>query len=516
MIPKAAQAGLELLVADEEAMRRLGEDLALSLRPGDLVGLSGPLGAGKSVLARAAIRHLADDPGLEVPSPTYTLVQPYATVPPLWHCDLYRLGDAGELEELGLGEALETGCALVEWPERGLSARAGMLLVSIEPLEAGQRRVRIAAQGGEARPLLERLDRSLAIRAFLDRGWGTGARRRPFRSDASARRYETATLGSETRILMDAPRQPDGPPVRDGLPYSRIVHLAEDVTPFVAIADVLCAEGFAAPVVHARSLEEGLLLISHLGDGSVLDAQGRPDPHRYCEAARLLARLHAVEWQRRIEVRDEDGSKRVHDVPDYDAGALVMEASLFADWYAPHVAGKALSADARAGFETVWRDLAAEIGGYPASLVLRDYHSPNLIWRDEESFPRSLGLIDFQDAMIGPQAYDLASVAQDARVDVAEQLEERMIAAYLMERTAIGLACDEAQLRRACAVMGAQRATKILGIFVRLDRRDGKPQYLRHLPRLHEYMRRNLRHPALAAWRGWLEQHGGYVDGAAR
>jgi hypothetical protein len=135
---------------------------------------------------------------------------------------------------------------------------------------------------------------------------------------------------------------------------------------------------------------------------------------------------------------------------------------------------------------------------------MRDYHSPNLIWRGEEAFPRNLGLIDFQDAVIGPQAYDLASVGQDARIDVPEELEQEMLALYLSQAGGRP-GFSEADFLRDYAVLAAHRATKILGIFVRLDQRDGKPAYLRHLPRMRGYLARNLRHPALARYRQWCQ-----------
>ena len=141
---------------------------------------------------------------------------------------------------------------------------------------------------------------------------------------------------------------------------------------------------------------------------------------------------------------------------------------------------------------------------------MRDYHSPNLIWREHLPFPANLGLIDFQDALFGPAAYDLASLGQDARVDIAEALEKTVIDAYLVERDKLAAEedFDGETFLEEYAIVAAQRATKILGIFVRLNRRDGKPGYLRHLPRLRAYLKRNLAHPVLAPYREWCAETG--------
>jgi aminoglycoside/choline kinase family phosphotransferase len=339
------------------------------------------------------------------------------------------------------------------------------------------------------------------IRDFLDSHWQGGVERRFLQGDASSRRYESASAAGQTRILMDAPRRPDGPPIRDGKPYSRIAHLAEDIVPFIAIGETLRAGGLAAPQIYARSVSDGVLLIEHLGDGRIVDGANRPIPERYIEAARLLAQFHGREWPRAMVVSTPYGPL-THTVPAYDRDALMVEASLLADWYAPRESGRALTPEERAQFDEIWAELIESIEGSMPTLVMRDYHSPNLIWRDGEAFPRNLGLIDFQDAVIGPQAYDLASLGQDARVDVPQELEAAMLREYLSRRSA----CedfDEAVFLRDYAVLAAHRATKILGIFVRLDQRDGKPVYLKHLPRMRGYLARNLEHPALARYKAW-------------
>lgn len=487
---------LRVHLADDDATRQFGDDVAAILARGDVILLSGDLGMGKTALARAIVRALADDDGLDVPSPTFTLVQHYAARLPVYHFDLYRLASPDELEELGLSEALTAGVALVEWPERAANALPADA-ARIALTEAGEGRD-VEISGPDA--FLARLRRSLAIRAFLDGAGFAHAARRFLTGDASARAYETVALKDRAVILMNAPRRPDGPPIRDGLPYSRIAHLAESVTPFVAIAKVLRDEGFRAPEIYAADLDEGLLLVENLGSETVLDAEGRPVAERYVAAAGLLADMHARNWPRRIEV----APGIVHDVPAYDRGALAIETELLTDWYLPHLTGRPADEALRADFAAAWAAVFDLLEDGEKTLVLRDYHSPNLIWRAGREGSDRVGLIDFQDAVIGPAAYDVASLAMDARVDIPPELERVVVDAYCAAREDF----DRAAFDLAYAAMAAQRNSKILGIFVRLNLRDGKPGYMRHLPRIRDYLSRALAHPALRPLRAFYDRAG--------
>jgi aminoglycoside/choline kinase family phosphotransferase len=180
---------------------------------------------------------------------------------------------------------------------------------------------------------------------------------------------------------------------------------------------------------------------------------------------------------------------------------------LLVDWYVPHIVGSLMSASARAEFVNLWSECLTEVLAGPTTWTLRDYHSPNLIWLPDRQGIQRVGLIDFQDAVLGHPAYDVASLLQDARVTVPADLELKLISLYARERRAADPGFDVAAFARAYAIMGAQRATKVLGIFARLDKRDGKPQYLKHLPRIETYLARNLAHPALSKLRAWYEHY---------
>jgi N-acetylmuramate 1-kinase len=496
-------ASFTIALADEEATRRLAVDLANLLAPGDFVALAGDLGAGKTTLVRAMIAHLAVDAAIEVPSPTFTLVQTYDLPKfPLVHADLYRLSGPGDLAELGIDD-LPGAVVVMEWPDRaGDALPADRIDVSLalgpEP-ELERRVAHVAGQGAAA----ARVAHLAALYRFLhDEGYEAAERRR-IAGDASSRSYDRLTADGRNFIVMNWPAQPDGPPVKRGLPYSAIAHLAEDVKSFVAMAQGLRERGFSAPSIYAADYDAGLVVLEDLGTELIV-AGDPPKPviERYARATDLLVALHGLDLPAVLPI----APKVEYALPTYDLDAFLIEAELLVDWYLPHRHGAA-SAEARAHFQSLWRDALRPVLEAPKTWVLRDFHSPNILWLDEREGIAKIGLLDFQDAVLGPAAYDLASILQDARVDVPEEAEIALFGRYVGARRQVDPQFDAIAFARLYATLAAQRATKILGIFARLDRRDHKPQYLRHMPRVWNYLRRALAHPALEALDGWYRRN---------
>src|SRR5262245_49562861 len=280
-------SSFSVTLQSEQGIHRLVMDIAAALDPGDLVTLSGDLGAGKTTFARAMIRLLAENPDIPVPSPTFTLMQTY-DLPrfPVVHADLYRLEGPGELAELGFDDLPKNAVVLLEWPDRA----AGFLppdrldiAFTLAPLAGPEHRnVRVTGYGKFA----ARAERMPVIRRFLDATHFAEAARRRIQGDASTRTYERLTLGEHSAILMNAPRRPDGPPVRDGKPYSQIAHLAEDIVPFVAMANGLRQLGFSTPQIYEAELSDGLLIIEDFGSDPVLTRDPpAPIDDRFASAA---------------------------------------------------------------------------------------------------------------------------------------------------------------------------------------------------------------------------------------
>jgi N-acetylmuramate 1-kinase len=496
-------ASFTATLPNERATQRFMTDIATALEPGDLVTLSGDLGAGKTTFARALIRYLAGDDTIEVPSPTFTLLQAYELPRfALVHVDLYRLAGAAELTELGFDDLPEGAVVLMEWPDRA----AGMLppdrldiTFTLEPaLGPEGRNARFTGYGAFA----PRAERIALIRAFLDQSGYGEAQRWRMQGDASTRIFERLIEGERTMVLMNAPRRPDGPPVRDGKPYSAIAHLAEDIVPYVALSAGLRELGLSAPEILHADLDRGLIVMEDLGDERIVGGDPlAPIEERYAAAVDLLARLHAQKLPRNLPV----AADRDYLLPRYGAEAFLIEAELLLDWYLAR-SRDAPTEGMRKTFVALWREALAPAIAAAPTWVLRDYHSPNLLWLAERDDIGRIGLVDFQDALIGPPAYDVASLLQDARVDVPETLEVTLLSRYVRARQG-GEAFNAASFTLLYATLAAQRATKILGIFARLDRRDGKSQYLRHMPRLWNYLQRSLAHPALASLKAWYAAH---------
>ena len=355
--------------------------------------------------------------------------------------------------------------------------------------------------------------RDQAIDAFLAKAGWAGAARGPLAGDASARRYErirqSPKAGGQTAVLMDAPPEPgeakaspSGAVRASG--YSAAARLAVDCQPFVAIASYLAQCGLSAPRIYAEDIAQGLLLLEDLGDDLFVrrlgETEGAADETRLYEAAvDLLLDFHARDCRPVLPLPGGHYTLSRYEPPVYQ-----IEADLLIDWYVPALRGAPLPESEREAYHAAWAPVLGLLAGERPVLVLRDYHAGNLLWLPERKGPARVGLLDFQDGLIGSAAYDLVSLLQDARRDVSALLEERMLARYV-DGARSRPDFDEARFRLAYAILGAQRNAKIVGIFTRLSRRDGKPVYLRHLPRVWRYLTADLAHPALGDLRRWFD-----------
>ncbi len=494
-------------LASENETGVLAQALAKILAPGDLVTLSGDLGSGKTSLARALLRALMDDAHLEVPSPTFTLIQTYDSARfPIVHADLYRLKDPDELEELGFDELTSNALTLVEWASQAptLLTRPHIdVLLALRPGTEGIGRHVVITTSGK---YIDQIKTTLYQISFLaEFGW-LSATREAIAGDASGRHFERLSTPDETAILMVAPKPQAGPVLRHGRNYRSLAKLSDSLESFIAMAEGLRAHAISAPrIIGARSAT-GLLLVEDFGSIGIADESG-PVEERYREAAALLARLHDLPLSQWVT----SDRAQAYRLPAYDLEPLLIEVELFLDWYVPAFSNAPLSSIARADFLALWQRILEPCLFEKQSWTLRDYHSPNLFWLPEREGDQRIGVIDIQDAVYGHPAYDVGALLQDARVFISEELELSLFEHYIMRRLAFDPHFDVARFVSAYAIYAAQRVTKILGIFVRLDRRDGKPDYLRLLPQLRAYLKRNLAHPALVDLAHWFKAHAPYA-----
>jgi N-acetylmuramate 1-kinase len=483
--------------------------LAGLLAPGVAIVLRGDLGAGKSTLARAILRRLFEDENLEVASPTFPILQVYhAPCLTIGHFDFYRLAAPAEVEEIGYLELLEEGAVLIEWPDIAEALLPeDRVEIAIAPVGDGDvdavdvvdevREFKVTGTGRLSAPV----SRLVEILCFVrDAGFARSSLV-ALHGDASSRRYFRLRRSSGPALLMDLPAQCDGPRIYNGRSYGEVVHLAEDVRPFVAVDRALRQAGLSAPEIFAADLERGLLLIEDFGDevfGRMVAGGAEQEP-LWRAGVDVLVHLRSAKPAERLPV---EGAS-THRLHRYDNEALAVETRLLLQWYWPTLKGTECPADVQAEFDAAWLPSFQRLGALPTGWVLRDYHSPNLIWLPERQGLARVGVIDFQDAMIGHPAYDLVSLLQDARLDVAPEVEARLKAHYVTACQKREPDFSSADFDFAYALLGAQRNTKILGIFARLAKRDGKPDYLRHIPRIWRNLERDLAHPSLAAIAGW-------------
>ena len=335
------------------------------------------------------------------------------------------------------------------------------------------------------KPALIRPDRGHQMDAFLTRiGWD-GATRHMLAGDASFRRYERVEYRGTIAVLMDAP-----PPW-------------EDVRPFQAVTVQLADFGLTVPTILAADEVEGFLLLEDLGDVSftrLLTAEPTREREIYGAATDALIALYRA---------SQTGVARLaQTLKPYDHAVYLREAALFAEWFLPQLVGIEQAQVLRREFLAIWQRILTETPLQQTCLTHRDYHADNLFWLNDRLGHSAVGMIDYQDALLGDPAYDLASLLEDARRDVAQETAQHCLAVFA---EALGESAVAFSTRY--AVLAAQRNAKIIGIFARLAVRDGKAHYTHYLPRVWAHFTRDLAHPQLAALRAFVDH---YVPVSAR
>ncbi len=345
-------------------------------------------------------------------------------------------------------------------------------------------------------------------RTFLDQsGWGA-AIALPMAGDASTRSYERLSLGGRTAVLMNAPPAAEGaacppdasPAARRALGYNAMARLAgPNLNAFTAIAAALRGAGLSAPEIYAADAARGFAVIEDLGDDLFARAipNGADETTLYSAAIDALLALH--------EAAPAAPAQATYRMLTYDLAAMEAEVMLVPDWYWPHLKGEGAGEALKAEYAAAFADVLARLPA-PSTLVLRDFHAENLLWLPQRAGGARAGVIDFQDGLIGNPAYDLVALLEDARRDVSPALAEAMIRRYA-EGARRFCDFDEAAYRRDYAILGAQRNAKILGIFARLIRRDGKPRYADFFPRVEGHFTRDLQHPELAEAARFFRRH---------
>ncbi len=328
-------------------------------------------------------------------------------------------------------------------------------------------------------------NRKHALQKFLTHCGLSHASRTTVAGDASFRRYDRLTLDGESTILMDAP-----PP-------------EENCLPFVAVAHYLDSVGLNAPIVLKQDLDLGFLLLEDLGDDTfnqVFTKSTDEEALLYQRSIDVLVDLHGHKVP--ASLTDKEGHS--YPLASYDDALFNLELELFTDWYLPALKGQG-NTNWGPELAKLWQPLQLHVIPDKPILVLRDYHADNLMWLPNLDGFKQIGLLDFQDAVMGHPAYDLVSLLMDARRDVHPGLMEDIVTYYLTMMKRKGTLIDAQDFWRAFHILGAQRNLKIIGIFARLWKRDGKPHYPTMIPHVWGLLERNLEHPSLAGLKSWID-----------
>lgn len=324
---------------------------------------------------------------------------------------------------------------------------------------------------------------------FLARAGWAGAPLRPIGEDCAFRRYFRLTDGTRSVVLMEA--------VPDGYDIATPGHRLVD---FIRIGGWLRGRGFSAPEIYEADEENGYLLIEDFGDVSFMRA-GRDG----ADAARLYETATDVLAALRDLSRAPGGGI---ELPDYYQSHVHKGRRRIVDWYMPCLRGAANPDGLAEEYLAVWDAIEKSLPPEPAGFLHIDYHFENLMWLPDRAGVRAAGILDFQGAMNGPSAYDLANLLEDARVDVPPDLR-----AAMMDRFCRGMAADaRALFRERYRILATQFHCRVAGQFIRLALRDGKTRYLRHLPRVARYLKEGLEHPVLAPLKDWFGAQGVRFD----
>jgi aminoglycoside/choline kinase family phosphotransferase len=322
------------------------------------------------------------------------------------------------------------------------------------------------------------VSRESLIVDFIKKNGLANADRHGLSSDASFRRYERIKGENKSLMLMDAPPE------------------RENIVPFINIDNYLIRRGLSAPEIYAEDTTSGLMLLEDFGDDSftnVLSGKSALSPK--CNEQELyLAAMDVL-----IQL---DRSTLPTKTPDYDGELLLKECTKLTDWYLPNVNPNANTNVVVEEYISIWENLLKFNKVSDDVVVLRDYHADNLMWLPMRNGVRNVGLLDFQDAVVGSPVYDIISLLEDARRDVSKQTVDACISHYLATRKSI----DKKDFEVAYAILAAQRNCKIVGIFARLAIRDNKPRYLNYLPRVWRHIEKGLTHPSLKPLKKWFDE----------
>ena len=471
-------------------LEKLTKELTPLLSEGGVMTLNGQIGAGKTTLAKLVIHDLTQTPLEDIVSPTFNLYHTYNRDNlEIAHYDFYRIESEIELPEIDLNDSFTDKICIIEWAEKFQDLLPkDRIEISIKCIE-NERLYRINPLGkfGDIVNNRAKIENFLSD---LDINF-TELQRLP--GDASKRRYYRIMSSDNTMILMDATQESD---------IKSKTGLTNGIDDFIKIQEYLDSIDVRVPNLIARNKIDNIILEEDLGEYSYTDVLTKQNYQElYNPAIKTLIHISNINHPKNISTNSNP-----HYLKEFDLDIYLNEAEIFIDYYWPFVHGKQCNADKKQEFRDIMEEVYSNLSN-DKTLMLRDFHSPNLLFLENENGFRKCAVIDFQDALFGHPLYDLVSLTNDARITIDEYQEKYLIELFRKDFPFSNFQFDSLSFMQQYHILGVQRSIKILGIFARLAILETNQNYLVHMPRVICYIKRIMQSGKIQRLANWLNQN---------
>lgn len=475
-------------IANIRELEDLARVISKILVKGDIVALIGEIGSGKTTFSKRLINELTSIHINEINSPTFNLYTIYdKNGVQVNHYDFYRVENSEDLLEIDLIESYKSGITIIEWADKYINALKNDYIEVHLKEKKNHREYQVIGRGS----FRQRIKNANSLEYFLDQTNLKINRQEDIKGDASKRKYHRLYTENSTLILMDSSQEKK---------IASPTKLSTSINDYIHICKYLEKINIRVPKLFYTDTENEYLIEEDFGDlqySQVVSAGNFKE--LYQPAISTLLHITRINHPHDLEV---DGMK--YKIPEYDNMTYLNEIEIFIKFYWPYKKGHICSPSTQNEFMDIFNELLGKLSS-DKSLVLRDFHSPNLMFLNTEKNHRKCGVIDFQDALIGHPIYDLVSLSQDARVTITEEQENFLLEQYKVEFDYNNYNFDKSTIMDQYCILGAQRSLKILGIFARLSIIDNRNDYIGHMPRIINYIRKNMKNSNLSNLSNWLK-----------
>ena len=471
-------------------LEKLSKELAPLLNEGGVVTLNGQIGAGKTTLAKLIIQQLTQTPLEDIVSPTFNLYHTYNKDNlEIAHYDFYRIESEMELHEIDLNESFTDKICIIEWADKFRDFLPKDRIEIFIKCTKNERVYRINPLG-KFREVVSNRAKIENFLGGLDINF-TELQRLP--GDASKRNYYRVMSSDNTMIVMDATQKSD---------IKNKTGLTNGIDDFIKIQEYLNSIDVRVPKLIVRNKIDNIILEEDLGEYSYTDMLTKENYQKlYNPAIQRLIHISNINHPKNISTKSNP-----HYLKEFDLNIYLNEAEIFIDYYWPFIHGKQCNADKKQEFTQIMEEVYSNLTN-DKTLMLRDFHSPNLLFLENENGFRKCAVIDFQDALFGHPLYDLVSLTNDARITIDEYQEKYLIGLYKKDFPFNNFQFDSLSFMQQYHILGVQRSIKILGIFARLAILETNQNYLVHMPRVICYIKRIMQSGSIQALACWLNQN---------